>query len=116
LRKRLAGGGHDSLQTMAVVGFTRDSAGHCLLIEELHGKTLGVHPHDFAAPLDLTLVLGKGSRHDDILPDQELGFGLDVGPAGADVFNFSFKKPAVGCEMGVFGTLDSRVSTNLAIL
>jgi hypothetical protein len=85
-------------------------------IEKLYGKSFGIEPHDFAVPLDFTLIVRKGARHHHILPYQELGFTLDIGPTGTEVFDTALEKLAVGSKMGVFRASDSAVPAGLSIL
>ena len=85
-------------------------------IEKLDAKPPGIQAHNFTAALDIAPILSERTRHHDILPHEKLGFALDIGPTGAEIFDAAFKKLSVGGKIGVFRALRSRVPPRLLIL
>ncbi len=69
------------------------------LLDEAHADALAVPANDLSAPLDIILVWLKRTSDDNVAPDDEAAFDLDVSTAGTEVFDDAFKELAVGGKM-----------------
>ena len=83
-------------------------------LHEAHADTLSIHPDDLSAPLDVVLIGGKRSGHNDIAANAEAPFDLYVGPTGTQILDDAFEQLTVGGKMRFHETGFTGVQAGIA--